>query len=475
VNVLGLDGMKAMMEDGAATPLRVYVTTPSCVPAAQGLENSGSILTAEDIAKTMTWDGIAGLGEMMDYNGILSGNEEAHKKVAVTLAAHKTVTGHFPLSDTGAALNAYIASGITCCHESIRAEEALAKMRMGAYAMIREGSAWNDLPEVIRAITENKIDTRFAVLVSDDLHADSLINTGHMDYIIRLAIRHGVNPVTAIQMATINAASCFGLTMDIGSITPGRYADINILDSLVDVKVAVSIIGGKFVSKNGALKSKIGGYIYPNRFMHTVNISENLKSSDFEVAAPDSYNGVKVIEVHEASVITTQNIVKLPVQNGKITATPESNICKAAVINRHHNAGQKGIGFVKGLGIAKGAVASTYAHDAHNLLVVGASDDDMAFAANVLINCGGGMVAVENGKVLSLLELPIAGLLSTKPADEVADALKELENAWRILGSGLVSPFMTMSLLSLAVIPEIRITDKGIVDVLSGKLVPLFV
>ncbi len=475
VNVLGLTGMKAMMQDGEATPLRVYVTTPSCVPASQGLENSGSIITADDIAATMEWDGVAGLGEMMDFNGILNGNEEAHRKVAVTLAAHKTVTGHFPLSDTGAMLNAYVASGISCCHESVRAQEALTKMRLGSYAMIREGSAWDDLPEVIRAVTENNIDTRFAVLVSDDLNADSLLTVGHMDHIIRLAIRHGVKPVVAIQMATINAANCFGLAMDIGSIAPGRFADINILDNLAEVKIALSIIGGEVVARDGALKTEILHYDYPAGFMNTVHIQKSLKPSDFDVAAPQNYKGVRVIEVHEGSVVTNQRAVKLHEQGGKLTAMPEIDICKVAVINRHHNPGQKCIGFVKGLGIKKGAVASTYAHDAHNLLIVGANDADMAFAANELVSCGGGMVAVENGKVLSLLELPVAGLLSTKSASEVAETLKELENAWRALGSTLVSPFMTMSLLSLSVIPEIRITDMGIVDVLSNKLTSLFI
>ena len=474
VNVLGIKGMKAMMADGKSTPLRVYTTTPSCVPASQGLEYSGSELTADDIAETMQWEDVAGLGEMMDYSGILNGDAQAHRKVAAALAANKTATGHFPLGDTAEKLNAYLASGISCCHESVRAEEALAKMRLGAYAMIREGSAWNDLPEVIRAITENNIDTRFAVLVSDDLHADSLLSDGHMDYIVRMAIRQGVKPVQAIQMATINPANCFGLARDLGSIAPGRFADINILSSLADIKIELSLIGGEIVAENGILKAEIQHYEYPSDFQQTVHIPANLNASDFAVTAPKDYKGVCAIEIHEGSVVTNECILKLPEQDGKLSAIPEKDICKAAVVNRHRNPGQKCVGFVKGLGIRKGAVASTYAHDAHNLLIVGANDEDMAFAANELKRCGGGLVAVENGKILALLELPIAGLLSMKSASEVAQSLKQLEDAWKQLGSPLVSPFMTMSLLSLSVIPEIRITDRGIVDVLSNKITSLF-
>lgn len=471
VNVLGLEGMKAMMEDAKTTPLRVYVTTPSCVPAASGLEDSGSTVSARDIAETMGWETVAGLGEMMDFGGILKGDEKAHAKVAVALAAGKPVTGHFPLSDTGASLNAYLASGIGSCHESVRAEEALAKMRLGAYAMLREGSAWDDLPEVVRAITEHRVDTRFAVLVSDDLHAETLLSEGHVDRILRMAVRHGVGTVTAIQMATINAASCFGLERELGSIAPGRCADINLLDDLAEMRVSMSIVGGEVVYEDGALKAAFGTYRYPEAFLHSVHLPE-LAQEAFRI--PGGQGAARVMEVRGGSVVTREARLALPEKDGFVWADPENDVCKAAVFNRHTKPGQKGLGFVKGLGITRGAVASTYAHDAHNLLVVGASDTDMACAANTLIRCGGGLCAVLDGRPISVLELPVAGLLSLTPAAETARLLRELEDAWRTLGSALPSPFMTMSLLSLAVIPQLRLTDKGLVDVLAGKLVPLF-
>ena len=477
VNVAGLDGMVAMMKEGELTPLRVFTTIPSCVPASPGLENTGSTITSQDVQKTLNWEGVVGLGEMMNYAGILSGDAQTCEKVEKTLKASKTVTGHFPLLDTGAALNAYIAAGISCCHESTSAREALAKMRLGMYAMIREGSAWDDLPEVIKAITEQKIDTRLAVLVSDDLHADTLLKCGHMDYIIRLAVSRGVRPVTAVQMATLNAACCFGMEGDIGSISPGRFADINILSDLAQVMVEKVIINGELVAEKGSLTVPVGEYIYPEQLRASVKITRRIMPNDFIVKAPlgSETAKVRVIGVHDSNVLTTEMVKVLPIRNGEVELSTEKDICKVAVINRHRPEGGMSVGFVHGFGLKKGAVASTYAHDAHNLIVLGMSDAEMAFAANKLVDSDGGMTAVEGEKVLALLKMPIAGLMSDLSAQEVADALGELSEAWVALGSPLASPFMTMSLLSLVVIPEIRITDKGLVNVYNNSFTTLFI
>lgn len=476
VNVAGLDGMEAMMKDGAVTPLRVFTTIPSCVPASAGLENTGSIITPQDIQDTMNWEGVAGLGEMMNYPGILCGDSQTCEKVEKTLEIGKTVTGHFPLAEAHAELNAYIAAGINCCHESTSAREALAKMRLGMYVMIREGSAWDDLPEVIKAITEHSIDTRLAVLVSDDLHADTIIKRGHMDYIIRLAVSRGVRPVTAIQMATLNPACCFGMERDIGSISPGRFADINILSDLGQVRVEKVIINGELVAEKGRLTVPVGGYVYPEQLKASVKITRKFLPGDFIVKAPLGAEIVKVrvIGVHDSNVLTTEMVEALPVRNGEVERTLEKDICKVAVINRHKPEGGMSVGFVHGFGLKKGAAASTYAHDAHNLIVLGTTDEDMAFAVNTLVESSGGITAVEGEKVLALLKMPIAGLMSDLSALEVAKALSELSEAWVDLGSSLASPFMTMSLLSLVVIPEIRLTDKGIINVYNNSFTTLF-
>jgi adenine deaminase len=475
VNVCGLEGMKEMMEDAKTTPLRVYPTTPSCVPASPGLENSKFSVKADDIADTMSWDNVAGLGEMMNIFGVINGDPETHAIIAAALKAGRPVTGHFPLQGAEAALNAYAASGISSCHESAVPEEALAKLRLGMYAMIREGSAWDDLPQVIKAITESNCDTRHVILVSDDIHAETILTQGHVDRIVRLAIRCGVKPVTAIQMATINTAEYFGLSNDLGSLTPGRFADINIVSDLASMSVEKVILGGELVAENGRMCLETPGYQYPASLKHSVLISRAILPQDFDVVLPDdlTYRGVKVMEVSDAKSLTSQRIETLPVSEGKVQMDLAADICKVAVFNRHGLNAQC-VGFVKGFKLLRGAAASTYAHDAHNLLVVGTNEDDMALAANTLIKCGGGMTAVAGGTVLSLVELPVAGLLSELKAREIADALNNLGQAWVELGSPLTSPFMTMSLLSLAVIPEIRITDKGIVEVASNRLVPLF-
>ncbi len=477
VNVTGLAGMRAMMQDGTSTPLRVYTTTPSCVPASPGLEHTGAVITPDDINETMGWDGVAGLGEMMNYPGIISGDRDTLEKVNRTLMAGKPVTGHFPLDDTGAALNAYAAAGICCCHESTTAGQALAKMRLGIYAMIREGSAWDDLPQVIKAVTENGIDTRLAVLVSDDLHADTLLRRGHMDAIVRMAVAHGVKPVTAIQMATLNAACCFGLERELGAIAPGRLADMVLLSDLDTLTVEQVFINGVPVAKEGKMLVPSGGYIYPNELHRTVKIERTFVPGDFAVKAPggDTPVAVRAIGIESGSVLTKQVLRTLPVTDSLVRLPEGEDLCKIAVINRHAPDGGMSLGFVQGFGLTRGAVASTYAHDAHNLIVVGKSDEDMAYAANLLVRCSGGMAAVEGGKTLALFELPIAGLMTDLPAKEAAEKLSSLSEAWVRLGSGILSPFMTMSLLSLVVIPEIRITDMGMVDVTHSGLTSLFI
>lgn len=476
VNVLGLEGMRAMMADGEAAPIRVYTTTPSCVPASPGLEDNGAVITPKDVAQTMGWEGVAGLGEVMNYPGVLAGDEMLHAEIAETLKARKTITGHYPLVETDGRLNAYLASGVSCCHECTTAEQALGKLRLGMFVMIREGSAWHDLAEVIKVVTEHKIDTRRVVLVSDDIHADDLIHSGHMDYIIRRAIEEGVSPVTAIQMATINCAECFGLSQDLGAIAPGRYADLNLLSDLTRMEVKKVILGGRLAAEEGVLlPGAEENYIYPEHFRKSVKLSRKFTGDDFDIIAPEGSAtvDVKTIEIHEANVMTTQTTRRMPVRDGKIQADNAQDILKVAVIDRHHPEGGMALGFVKGFNLKSGAAASTYAHDAHNLLVIGLDEEDMACAVNSLIDCQGGMVVIENGRALAKFEMPIAGLLSDKPAAEVARSLNRLAEAWLELGSPIVSPFMTMSLLSLSVIPEIRITNRGLVDVTQMKLTSL--
>ncbi|SKC41221.1 adenine deaminase [Maledivibacter halophilus] len=476
-NVLGVKGVKLMIEDGKDIPLRVYTAMPSCVPATPGFEDNGALINAKDIKESMEWDSVAGLGEMMNFPGVLSGDDGIHEELIATLEANKTITGHYSMPETGMGLNAYIASGVRCCHESVRKEDALAKMRLGMYVQLREGSAWHDVKETVRSITENNIDTRFATLVSDDTHPDTLITKGHMDHIVRRAIEEGVNPITAIQMATINVADCFNMNRDLGSISPGKWADILLIEDLTRVKVDKVLINGKLVAENNKLCVDIKKSSYPDFAKNTMNIGKILEESDFNILAPNAKKDeilVNIMEIIEAKVGTYARKYNLPIVDGIVKNDLSKDIIKAAVIERHNATGTIGKGFVTGFGLKEGAVASTVAHDSHNLLIVGTNDKDMALAGNTLAEVGGGMVAVKNGEVIALNPLPIAGLISEENAETVSQSVAKLDRAWKELGCELVSPFMTMALISLAVLPELRLTNRGLFDTVNFKPIDIF-
>jgi adenine deaminase len=477
-NVLGMDGIKLMIEDSHLVPLRVYVAMPSCVPAAQGFEDTGALIGPREIEEAMEWEEVAGLGEMMNFPGVIFGDENIHKELKATLNARKIITGHYSMPEIGEGLNAYIASGVRCCHESVRMEDALAKMRLGMYAQLREGSAWHDVKETVKSITENNIDTRFATLVSDDTHPNTLLHKGHLDHIVRRAIEEGVNPITAIQMVTINVAECFEMSRDLGTVSPGRYADILLISDLTKVKVEEVIINGELVAEKGSMTEDIPRVVYPDYVKKSVKLSKKLEIQDFLIEAPDSGKTsikARVMEIIEARVGTYSRECLLPIEDGYVGADLGQDIIKAAVIERHKATGTIGKGFVKGFHLKYGAVASTVAHDAHNLLILGANDEDMVLAGNTLAEVGGGMIAVLNGRILALLPLPIAGLMSEDSAQMISKKVEALDKAWKELGCGLISPFMTMALIALAVLPELRLTNRGLVDTVNFKFIDLFV
>ena len=472
-NVLGMDGIKAMLEDAKRTPLKAMLTTPSCVPAVPGFEDTGSFVGPAEIEEIMKWDECVGLGEMMNFPGVLGSTDHAHGITGNTLKAGKIVTGHYSLPETGSGLNAYIAAGIRCCHESTREEDALAKMRLGMYAMLREGSAWHDLKEVSKAVKNHEVDSRFAVLISDDTHPHTLLSQGHLDHIVRRAVEEGIDPVTAIQMVTINCAQCFQMDHELGSITPGKCADMVLLNNLEDLQVTKVWIDGDLVAENGAMTKELAPYEYPEWATHSMHVGETITADTFKIPASTEEVTVRAIEVIPARVGSIERFITLKAQNGYLESDPAQDTLKTVVFERHHETGTKGVGFVKGFGIECGAMASTVAHDAHNLLVIGTNDEDMALAANTLIECGGGMVAVQNGKVLGVVPLPIAGLMNDKPAEEMSELVEALEAAWAQIGCSMPSPFMTMALIPLACLPELRLTNRGLVDCRTFQFVPL--
>ncbi len=476
-NVLGTAGVRLMIEESARSPLKTMVTVPSCVPAVPGFEDTGAAVTPADIREMMTWDAVVGLGEMMNYPGVLQGDAAVLQELEETLRADKTITGHWSTPEVGAPLSAYAAAGIRCCHESTTAESALAKMRLGMYAQLREGSAWQDLHAVCGAITAKKVDSRFACLVTDDTHPHTLLEKGHLDYLLRRAMEEEIDPITAIQMVTINTATCFHMEDELGSIAPGKCADIVFLDSLETMGVTRVLIDGEIVAENGRVTFDLAPFAYPAWATDTMHVGERITPETFAVPAPDWAGetvDTRVIEVMPARAGTYARRLRLPVTAGRVEANTEMDVLKVFVFERHKATGKHGAGFVKGFGIRCGALAQTVAHDAHNLLVVGTNDADMALAANTLIDCGGGLCAVADGKVLGLVPLPIAGLMDDRSAEEMAARVAALTRAWGEVGCTLPSPFMTLGLISLACIPELRLTNRGYVDCVDFCQTALF-
>lgn len=472
-NVTGLPGVRAMFEDARRVPLKAMMTPPSCVPAVHGVEDTGASITAEDIADTMAWDNVVALGEMMNFPGVLAREGNALGEIRETLAADRVVTGHFPSPDRDRALNAYIAAGVSSCHESGSFDEVLAKLRLGMYVQLRQGSAWLNLPGYLPQLVASGVDTRLCLLCSDDNHPHTLVDEGHMDRILRTAVELGLDPVTALQMATINCAQYFGLAHDMGSVTPGKCADIVLFDDLESFRARMTFIDGELVAEDGCALFDVAPYEWPDFMTHTMNLGFEPTPETFRVPAPGRSDGtarVRAMGIEPGDTITRNIVVEVPVRDGALLADREHDILKVAVFDRHHgSAGTHAFGFVTGFGI-HGALAQTVSHDAHNLLVMGDNDEDMALAAKTLAECGGGEVAVADGQVLALVELPVCGLMSTDRVEVVAEKVAAARRAWEQMGCSMPSPFMTMGVMSLACVPELRLTNRGYVNCLTFEM-----
>lgn len=472
-NVTGLPGVRAMFEDAQRVPLKAMMTPPSCVPAVHGVEDTGASITAEDIADTMAWDNVVALGEMMNFPGVLAREGNALGEIRETLAADRVVTGHFPSPDRDRALNAYVAAGVSSCHESGSFDEVLAKLRLGMYVQLRQGSAWLNLPGYLPQLVASGVDTRLCLLCSDDNHPHTLVDEGHMDRILRTAVELGLDPVTALQMATINCAQYFGLAHDMGSVTPGKCADIVLFDDLESFRARMTFIDGELVAEDGRALFDVAPYEWPDFMTHTMNLGFEPTPETFRVPAPGRSDGtarVRAMGIEPGDTITRNIVVEVPVRDGALLADREHDVLKVAVFDRHHgSAGTHAFGFVTGFGI-HGALAQTVSHDAHNLLVMGDNDEDMALAAKTLAECGGGEVAVADGQVLALVELPVCGLMSTERVEVVAEKVAAARRAWEQMGCSMPSPFMTMGVMSLACVPELRLTNRGYVNCLTFEM-----
>ncbi len=474
-NVLGLPGVRMMVDEAALQPIHVWVQMPSCVPSAPGLETPGAVIGPEQVAEAMAWPGIIGLGEMMNFPGVLDGNMKLHEEMAATRLADKVIGGHFASIQNGLPLHAYAAAGAEDDHEGTRMEDAVARARQGMKVMLRLGSAWHDVQDQIRAVTELGLDSRHFILVTDDSHSGTLVNEGHMDRVVRHAIQCGAEPMTAIQMATLNTAEHFGVAREVGQIAPGRYADILLVEDLAAFQVEGVLAKGRLAAQAGEILIDLPAYAYPEQAKRSVHFARPLSSGDFAVPLDRSESvRVRVIGVVENQAPTKGMTFEMQPNGGQLQVDPSRDLAKVALVERHHATGRVQLGFVHGFGLEAGcAMASTVAHDSHHLVVVGTDEHSMAAAANALAEAGGGQVVVREGEVIALVPLPIAGLMSDARAPVVARQAEELLRALETCGCKLNNGNMQLSLLSLVVIPELRISDMGLVDVNQFAVVPL--
>jgi adenine deaminase len=463
-NVLGMDGILYMMESSKGSPLRVYFMLPSSVPASE-LETAGSRLMSYDLSPMLREEWVVGVAEMMNYPAVLARDQDVLKRI--TMADGKRVDGHAPRL-SGKDLNAYIAAGVASDHESSSLEEAEEKLQRGMYVMIREGSVAKNMEALLPLVTPEN--ARRCMLVSDDNDPAELLEYGHMDHIVRKAIRLGLEPMLAIQMATINTAEYFGLR-DLGAIAPGYRADMIVFGDFADLRVRKVFRGGRLVAEGGEMLD-MGGESRPIPLRGTVNVAW-IELEHFRIEAKGTR--ARIIELTPNQLVTREAVESVKTEDGLAVADVDRDILKLAVIERHLASGNTGLGFVKGFGLKRGALASSVAHDSHNIIVVGTNDADMMAAAVQIVKMQGGLVVASGEKVVATVPLPIAGLMSEKSAQEVSREMDHAHRAAKAQGCKVETPFMAMSFLALPVIPALKLTDKGLVDARRFSLVPLFV
>lgn len=467
VNVCGIKGLDYMMEAAKGTALDVKYVLPSCVPATP-FEHAGAVINAPEMKEPIQREGILGLGEFMNFPGVINADDSVLDKLMTAKEEGKIIDGHGP-GITGKELSAYTCAGILADHECSTVEEMEDRLERGLYILLRQGSACHNLKPLLKGVTSEN--SRRCLLCSDDRQPKTILHEGHLDNHLRICVEEGLDAVTAIRMATLNAAECFGLK-DRGAIAPGYRADIVLLKDLKKFDVDKVWIEGELVAENSVYLPEIRPYDISS--VKGSVIVKDFSKEKFKMNLKS--NKVNVIQILPGGVVTAKETAEIKLdENGEFVRDPQVDLVKTAVVERHQGTGNVACGFLKGYGIKEGAVALSIAHDSHNIIVVGVSDEEMEFAVNALIEQEGGIVLVKNGEVIERMPMPIAGLMSDQSGEWVDEKLTAIhEKAFSELGiCGDVEPVMTLCFMSLAVIPEVKLTDMGLFDVTTFSFIPV--
>lgn len=473
-NVLGLRGVKLIVEEAERIPLKIFLDASSCVPLAPNyLLTPGYEFGVAEIREMLSWDSVVGLGEVNDFHRVLIGDKVIHSEIQATFKAGKIVNGNAPKM-IGNELNAYLAAGIQSDHEAISVEEAVERLRCGVRLIIRQGSSEHNLEDLIQVVTKRKLDSRHCCFCTDDKHLRDLTEEGLIDHAVRLAIKAGVNPITAIQMATLNAAEHIGLDRELGSISPGKIADILFIEDLEKLQIKRVMVDGQVIANNGKLLISMPNSSYPKWALKTFHVKRKLKPADLSIKTKRCGNvRVWVIKVVEGQVISERIIETLNVEKGEVIPDLDKDVIKVAVVERYGKTEPNiGKGFTKGFTLRSGAFGSSISTDTHHIVAVGTNDVDITKVVNRVAEIQGGIVISKNGTVIDELKLPFAGVMSLKPYEEIVKDLGKLHENAKNLGCRLKSPFMTLSFMANPSLPELKLSDKGLMY-MSERIIPL--
>lgn len=471
-NVAGLRGIEALLGNIQHLPFHIFLEIPSRVPSAPGLETTGGCIGLDDVRSMLEWDLTVSLGEL-DPSKVLGLQKEYFAKVSSAHSHRMIVNGH-AAGLKGRDLAAYACVGIADDHECLHFEELLDRIELGMAVMVREGSTERNLDELIQGVVHNSLDTRFLMMCSDDKHPDDIIKEGHIDYMVNRAISLGLLPLQAIQMATLNPATHFRIDDTLGCIAPGRWADIILTKDIYEIQPEYVFVAGNLVAKDGHLTNPLPPSEYPEWLRNTIRVTSGTRPQDFYIKRNGSTCLVHVIEVSEDQIVNRQSCAELPVIGQRVKADIEQDVLRIAVVERYDKNGNIGQAFIRGFGMKEGAISSSIAHDHHNIVIVGVDEESMATCVRATMEMQGGFVIAQKNEVLHQLPLPLGGLLSDQSAVQVGRHLEQLNKCVKTMGCKLASPFMTLSFVSLPTVPDLGLTDMGLIDVRSHKIISAF-